>query len=157
MALTTVDQILVKRASLNFDRSMGGAAALALKAFWMGRNQEGLTGNLYLLRFGDLTTDAVVSDAAAKVHFVYCKKQATATDAFYKVFDDATNDSTAADAILGLPLTGSGDEQWFASVKGADCAAGVVHGSYTAFLGYNGTTASTSGDGPNGFIILGDA
>ena len=157
MALTTVDQILVKRSSLNFDKSMGGAAGLALKAFWMGRNQEALTGKLYLLRFGDLGADAVVADAAAKVHFIYLKKQATATDAFYKVFDDATNDATAADAVIGMPLTGSGDEQWFASVKGVDCGTGVVHGSYTAFLGYNGSTPSTSGDGPNGFIILGDA
>ena len=157
MALTTVDQLLVKRASLTSDRSMGGAAALALKGFWMGRNQQGLSGKLYLLKFADLGADAVVSDAAAKVHFIYCKKQATATDSFYKIFDDTANDATAADAVLGIALTGSGDEQWFASVKGLDCAAGVVHGAYTAFLGFNASTPSTSGDGPDGFIILGDA
>ena len=157
MALTTVDQILVKRASLTTDRNMGGAAALALKGFWMGRNQQGLTGQLYLLKFGDLTVDAVVSDAAAKVHFIYCKKQATATDSFYKIFDDTTHDATAADAVFGMLLSGASDEQWYASVKGLDCAAGVVHGAYTAFLGYNGSTATTSGDGPDGFIILGDA
>ena len=157
MALTTIDQILVKQKSLQAIRNAGGSAVLALKSFWMGRNQDGLNGKLYFLAFGDMTVDTVVANAPGKVHFVYVKKGATATDAFYKVFDDDTNDSTAAGAILGLPMTGSGDEQWWASVAGADCAVGVVHGSYTAFLGYNGSTASTSGDGPTGFIILGDA
>lgn len=157
MALTTIEQSLVKQKSLQAIRNAGGAAVLALKSFWMGRNQEGQNGKLYFLAFGDLTADAVVVDAACKVHFVYLKKQATATDAFYKIFDDATNDSTAADAVLGMALTGSADEQFFYSKLGLDCAAGVVHGSYTAFLGYNGSTASTSGDGPGGFIIVGDA
>ena len=157
MALTTIDQNLVKQKSLNSIRHAGGSAVLALKAFWMGRNQDGLNGKLYFLSFADLQGHAVVSDAAAKVHFVYLKKQATATDAYYKIFANTADDATAADAVLGMPLTGSGDEQVFSSVKGADCAGGVVHSSWTTFLGYNATTNSTSGDGPDGFIILGDA
>jgi hypothetical protein len=157
MALTTIDQILVKQKSMHHIRNAGGAAVLALKAFWMGRNQEGQDGKLYFLAFDDMTVDTVVSDAAAKVHFVYLKKGTSATDAWYKIFDDTANDATAADAMLALGLTGASDEQVWWSKNGLDCASGVVHGSYTEFLGYNGTTASSTTQGPGGFIIVGDA
>jgi hypothetical protein len=154
MALTTVDQILVKRASMTAARNVGGAVALALKAFWMGRNQEGQTGKLYLLPFGALTADAVGVDAACKVHFIYVKKDSSATDVWYKVFDDATDDSTAADAVIAMGLTGASDEQFFYSKLGVDLGTGLDHGSYTAFLGYNATTAGVA---LSGFVIVGDA
>jgi hypothetical protein len=40
--------------------------------------------------------------------------------------------------------------------NGLDMSAGAVHGSFTAMAGAAGTTASTTGDGPNGFLILGN-
>lgn len=103
----------------------------------------------------DLTADVVVADAACKVYGVYLKKQATGTDAFYKIFDDAATDSSAEDAVLAVGLTTSGDKAVVIYPDGFNLAAGCVHGSYTAMAGAAGTTASTTGDGPNGFILVG--
>ena len=159
MALSTEANVKVKAKSSKGVSAANGAIQLLHKGFWMGMNQENQTQDLQIVQFGNLTVDAVVADAACKIYAIYLKKSATATDAFYKVFDDATDDSTAADAVVALPLLGASEEVFVGSPKGlASCAAGAVHGSYTAFLGYNNSTPSTSGDGPaTGFIIIGAA
>jgi hypothetical protein len=113
--------------------------------------------DLTFVAISDLTADVVAADAACKVYGIFLKKQATATDAFYKLFDDAATDSSAEDAVLGIRLVDSGDQVHIAYPAGLAMAAGAVHGSFTAMAGAAGTTASTTGDGPNGFLLLGAA
>lgn len=126
----------------------------ALKAYL---SQVGGNKNLQFVAIADLTADVVVSDVAGKVYGVYLKKQATATAAYYKVFNDAATDSSAEDALIALALTASGERQVLTIPAGKSFSAGVVHGSYTAMAGAAGTTASTTGDGPDGFVIIGAA
>ena len=126
-------------------------------AFWNHMATHKGNPDLTITVFSDMTVDAAVEAAACKLYAIYVKKGATATDAFYNVFDDATDDSTAADAMISLGLTTASEEAVYFQPKGRVMAAGVVHGSYTALIGYNATTASTSGDGPSGFVITGAA
>jgi hypothetical protein len=124
----------------------------ALKSDVMGR----LSGlQLQLITFSDLTADTNPLDGAIQVYAIYAKKQATATDAFFKTFDDATDDSTAGDARIALPLLESGDEAIAIFPDGTVMPTGLVIGSYTAYIGANGSTPSTTGDGPNGFLLVG--
>jgi hypothetical protein len=157
MALTTQAMNLVKQRSQHAMRNAGGFAALALKGFWKGLNQDAKRMDMYFLPIGDLTADEVGVDAACKVHAIYLKKGTTATDAWYKIFDDATHDDTAALAVIAIPLLTASEEVFVAFPGGMVLASGLCHGSYTAFLGYNGSTASTSGDGPaSGFVLVSD-
>lgn len=125
----------------------------ALKAYL---SQVKRNPDLTFVAISDLTADVVAADAACKVYGIVLKKQATATDAFYKLFDDAATDSSAEDAVLGIRLVDSGDWVVITYPRGLAMANGAVHGSFTAMAGAAGTTASTTGDGPNGFLILGN-
>lgn len=113
--------------------------------------------DLQFVAMADLTADAVVADVACKVYGVFLKKQATATASYYKQFNDAATDSSAEDALVALALTAASEQMVLTSAAGKAFSAGVVHGAYTAMAGAAGTTASTTGDGPNGFVIIGAA
>lgn len=128
-------------------------AVASLKAYL---SQVKRNPDLTFVAIADLTADVVVADAACKIYGIALKKQATATDAFYKLFDDAASDSSAEDAVLGIRLVDSEDWTIITYPRGLAMANGAVHGSFTAMAGAAGTTASTSGDGPNGFLILGN-
>lgn len=159
MALTTVDQIKVKRQAQNYASNMSGAAKLALKAFFSGLMQDGFVGKLYLHPFckADFTAEVVASDAAAKVMFVYAKKAATATDAFLKTWDDASGDGTAGDAMACVPFLSASDEAWLWFPQGCAHGTGVVVGCYTALIGSHGSTESGATNSVDGFVILADA
>lgn len=131
-----------------------GARAMfrSFKSFLMQQRGE---VKLQMITFGDLTADTNPLDGAVRIYAVYVRKQATATDAWYKIFDDASDDSTAADAVLALPILESGKESIAFFPDGFPLPTGLVHGSYTAFLGFNNATPSTTGDGPNGFVLVG--
>jgi hypothetical protein len=112
------------------------------------------------LQFGIITgTSAddsggqVVIDAACKVYAVYGKKTATATDSYLVIFDDATDDAGAGtDGRVVLPFLAASDEQLYINPNGLDMGTGVVAKAYTDF---DGTTDTTAGDAPNGFVIVG--
>ncbi len=114
-------------------------------------------GNITLqfVAISDLTADVVAADVAARVYAVVLKKQATATDAYFKAFNDAATDSSSDDARIVLPLLEASEQQALTSATGIDFTAGIAIGSYTASTGAAGATASTAGDGPNGFLIIG--
>lgn len=154
---TQANQIALRKAA-NAVRAKGnGAIDQLFKGFKMGLNAENITGDLQLVQFANLTVDVVVADAACKVYAIYLKKQDNGTDAFYNVFDDATNDATAADAMISLGLLAGLDEVFWACPRGLAFGTGIVHGSYTALAGYNGTTATTTAQGPDGWILFGAA
>lgn len=95
----------------------------------------------------------VLADAACTVYGVWGKKAATATDVYLVLLDDATDDSGGAtDARLSVAFLESGEEGLLLFPKGLTMAAGVVAKAYTD---YDGTTDSSAGDCPDGFIIVG--
>jgi len=156
-SLSTEVQLLSKQRVGNALAALNASpqARAAFREFfkWLDGHKKDV--KLQVISISNLTVDVNPLDGVLKVYAVYVKKQATATDAYYKLFDDATDDTTADDAKVALPLLVANDEQIFLSKKGLDLADGLVHGSYTAFTGYNGTTATTTGDGPNGFVLVG--
>lgn len=87
-----------------------------------------------------------------RVFAIVLKKQATATAAYYKLFDDATNSGTAADNKVIIPLLESSKEACLLFPDGLPLTDGIVQTSQTTS---NATVDSTSGDGPNGFMVVG--
>lgn len=158
MAIATQDINLVKRKIFNYFKGGTKGDVFAVQAFdQMFRyfSQHGVNPDLQVVFFANLTTDAIVADAACKVYGIYLKKGATGTDAYYKQFDDAASDSSAEDAKIAVGLLTANERASYVNINGLAFASGVTHGSFTAFGGAAGTTASTSGDGPSGFVIIG--
>jgi poly-gamma-glutamate capsule biosynthesis protein CapA/YwtB (metallophosphatase superfamily) len=107
------------------------------------------------LQFGaisDLTDAAVVADAACQIYAIYLKKQATATDAYAKFVNHASAGDGSTHA-LSIALFESGDEVLLVFPTGMPMSAGIVATSTTT--GAAGTTDTTTGDGPNGFVVFG--
>lgn len=111
---------------------------------------------LQFVAMADITGDTVIADVACKFYGAYIKKQATATDAFFKMNDNATTCGAAngGSATDSYPLYDIGDEATVIYIKGRAQANGITVASQTNLAG---NTDSTSGDGPNGFVILGAA
>jgi hypothetical protein len=159
MALSTESANLVwQKVAIALDslgaNSYARDAFRALKAY---TSQIGGNLNLQFVAISNLTADVVAADVACKVYGIFLKKQATATDAFYKAFNDAATDSSAEDALITIALTEASEQELFVCAAGKAFSAGVTHGSFTAATGAAGTTATTTGDGPNGFVIIGAA
>lgn len=101
----------------------------------------------------------VLADAACTLYAVYGRKgtldmrtAGTATDSYLVLFDDATDDTGAGtDGRLVLPFLTASEEVFWCSPDGIAMATGVVAKAYTDF---DGTTDSTAGDAPNGFVII---
>lgn len=127
----------------------------ALKSFFHRHNQKG-NADLQLVEIDDADitgTDGVVSaDAACTVYVVFVRKRGTATDAYFKLFDSATDDATAGNGRLVLPLLEASEDNIVIFADGLDMATGVVSTSHTA---YSTTTDSTAGDAGDGFLIIG--
>ena len=135
--------------------SWSGKLSPVTKAFFMYVAQFKALTQFAVYVVNDLTVDIAAVAEPCKLFAIWLKKGNTATDAFFKVFDDATDDSTAGDAVIALPLLVAKRECFYFNPDGLDMAAGMVVGSYTAFVGYNGTTPTTSLDGPNGYVVYG--
>jgi hypothetical protein len=92
------------------------------------------------------------------LYAIYGKKTNTGTDAYLTLLDDTSSDDTAADgrASLAFPLAGAttdnAGEAFVFWPDGIPFAVGVWAASFTV---QSGTTESTAGDAPNGFIIVG--
>lgn len=95
-------------------------------------------------------------DEACQLYFVYVKKLATATDAYYKLYDDADNDSEeAGDIRVDVALLEASDIFVGTYPDGLPLAAGVASSFTTA--GGDGATQSGAADAGNGFLIIGAA
>jgi hypothetical protein len=123
-------------------------AIAALKAYL---SQVKRNPDLQFVAISDLTDATVIADAASQVYAIYLKKQATATDAFAKFVNHASA-GDGSDFLICLPLLESEDEAVLVFSKGMPFGTGIVATSSTTDVG---TTDTTSGDGPNGFVILG--
>jgi hypothetical protein len=108
---------------------------------------------LQYVPIGDLGVDAVVIAGALKVYGIYLKKSSTATGSFFKASDHATVVSDTAAEIL-VELNAANAEAVLMWPAGYAQTLGLTIGADTTA---DGGTASTAGDGPNGFVILGAA
>ena len=121
------------------------AAFKALK-YWL--SEQFAVTDLRFEGFGDINTGIDPDlDGPYQIYAVWGKKQATATDAWLKVQDSTT-------VVLSLPFLVSGEESFAIFPLGLDIAnaAGYLLESHTTSAG---TTDSTAGDGPTGFVLFG--
>ena len=116
-------------------------------------NQNG-NQDLQLFNFteaqADVSGGTVLLSGACRVYLAFVKKENSATDNFTWIYDDATNDTTAANARIEFPLLIANDEQLYINAAGLTIATGLVVTQYTAPLGV--TDGSNGGDG---FILVG--
>lgn len=131
------------------------AVLYALKAFFLYHSQKGNADlELVYLDDADLTgTNGVVSaDAACTLYFVFLRKRGTATDAYLKFYNDATDDTTAGNERITIALLEASEDNIVMFPQGLDMSTGIVATSHTTS---NGTTDSTAGDAGDGFLIIG--
>ncbi len=114
---------------------------------------------LQYLSFSDVHTHDVatvpeLSTGGCTVYALFVKKQNTATAAYFKTNDSATvaGGANGANADLILPLLVGKDEVAVIFQPGLIMATGIRVASETTAAGGADTT---TGDGPNGFIIVG--
>ena len=103
-----------------------------------------------------LTVDAPggtnVVDAACQVYGIYVAKVSAATDNYFKLYDDLTDDTTAGDQIVAIPLLDTAQTAAEVYPGGLDFGTGIVVTQHTTSIG-----VTDGSDGGDGFIILGAA
>ncbi len=152
MAISTQANQIALRKAANFMRAnANGANDMIFKGFKMGLNQSNVTDDLQFVSFANLTGDTVIADAASQIYAIFLKKQATATDAYFKVVNHATVAAGSTFHIC-IALLESGDQCLLLFPNGLPMATGITLCSSTTDTG---TTDSTSGDGPDGFFLIG--
>lgn len=109
---------------------------------------------LQFVAISNLTTVAIAADAACTLYGLYFKKQATATAAYAKSNDSASaaGGGSGANMTDTVKLGASGQEAMLIIPGGRAQANGISNASETTAAGGSN---SSSGDGPNGFVILG--
>lgn len=131
---------------------------LAITGFFSYHSSNKNNADLQLITVADADitgTDGVISaDAPCTVYVVYIKKGSTATDSYFKLYDDVTDDSTTTDIRLTIAMLEAGEEHIAIFPKGLTMATGIVS---TAHTNATGSTDSTAGDAGNGFLIVGAA
>lgn len=168
MALATVNANLVRRAATNYITALatgtsagaGDPSALyALKSFFLNLAANKGNPDLQFITFN--ATDAVAGDgqdlgidAACRVYMAYVKKTATATDSWFRIVDDADNDSeVVGDVVVEVKLNEASDQALLWFPNGIAIADGVVV-TFTTTPG-DTATQSSAADAGNGFLILG--
>lgn len=134
-----------------------GASEEAKAAFKALKHRLATVGgnvNLQFVAISNLTADAVIADVACTLYGAYFKKQATATAAYAKLNDSATTAGGAngADQTTCIELNAASQEAFLIYKAGQAQGSGLSAASQTNPAG---NTDSTSGDGPNGFAIIG--
>ena len=109
--------------------------------------------DLQFVPFSEANADAAggtaIVDAACQIIGIYVKKTSAATDNYLKLYDDATDDTTAGDQIVAIPLLHLTEEAWEIHVKGLTMGTGVVVTQHTTSIG-----VTDGSDGGDGFIII---
>lgn len=129
------------------------SAYRALQAFFQYWATHKGNADLQVFQFSEAECDAAGGTAllsgACTVHFIYVKKAASDTNNYFKIFDDATDDTTTTDQTYAAPLFISGESQVWQSNSGLPLATGIVVTQHTTS---EGTTDGS--DGGSGFIIV---
>ena len=93
-------------------------------------------------------------DAACQVYMFYAKKNANATAAVVKLYDNVTGDSVTTEQTLSMLLDESSQETMQIYPTGFSQATGLIVVAHTTV---EGTTDTTAGDAGDGFVIIGAA
>ena len=133
-----------------------------LKAFFLHLAANKSNPDLQILPFSgtdaEVSTGTVLATGVATLYLVWGKKTNTATDAYLTVYDDASDDTTTTRTIASLAFllagasTNVAGESIVVFPDGIPVLRAVNVISYTT---QPGSTASTAGDAPNGFVIVG--
>lgn len=140
--------------------ALGPIARRSFGAFFKDWAANKANADLQLVPFLGTGTEASTGadtgvDAAHRVYAFYGKKTATAEDVYLYLFDDATNDAGAGtDGRANLVFIEASTEAFAIYPSGLPMVDGLVVKAYTDF---DGTTDSTAGAAPNGFVIIGAA
>lgn len=161
MALALESASLVERKVTTFTSSQVGKGPFAERAFktffkdWASNHGN---ADLQIIRYAGLSAEGASGqdmgvDAAHRVYAIYGKKTATAEDVYLYFFDDATNDAGAGTDGRGqLVFIEASTEAFAFYPSGIPMVDGIVIKAYTDF---DGTTDTTAGAAPNGFVIIG--
>lgn len=128
----------------------------ALRGLWEFMQQIG-NPDLDVVFFSGLeSADAVIADAACKVHAIYFKKPTASTvDSWLKGSDHATAAATAGDFVAkAIGTSGGGRAYCPVFHDGLPMGTGFTVGAHTA---NNGNSKSLVADAPTGFVIIGAA
>lgn len=130
------------------------AAKEALRELKQRLATVGFNKDLQFVAFSDLQGDTVIADVACTFFYAFAKKQATATDAYFKTADHASVCGAANGASMqdSIYMPDSSGECALVFPKGRLQTTGITIASQTTAAG---NTDSTAGDGPNGFFIIG--
>ena len=154
MALSLQSASLVRQKTRAFTRNP--LVKAAIDAFFRNHATNKGNADLELVNLDDAdvtgTNGVVSADAACVLHFVFLRKRGTATDSYLKLYDDATDDTTAGNERVTLPILEASEDNIVMFPQGVDMATGIVATSHTTS---NGTTDSTAGDSGDGFLIIG--
>ena len=127
-----------------------------LKTFFHNHATNKANADLQLVYIDDAdlagADGVVVANAACVAYVAFIRKRATATDSYFKLFDNATVDTTTTDQRLSVALLEASEDQIVVFPDGLTMASGIVATSHTEA---QGVTDSTAGDSGDGFIILG--
>lgn len=136
--------------------ALAGADPLVVRQFKELKAKLSQTGgnpDLQFIAFTEAECDAAGGTSkltgAATLLAVYVKKENSATDNWFKLYDDATDDTTDGDAIVALPLLVANDEAVYIPVQGVALGTGIVVTQHTTLIG---TTDGSNGG--NGFVLL---
>ncbi len=140
---------------VNISGSPNPAIVAAFKALKSYLSQQGGVKELQYLTYSEAQADAaggtVLLAGACKVYAAFYRKNTASTVNWTWLYNDATNDGTAADAMIVFPGTVASQEQCHIIPAGLAFDTGVVVTQYvTDPLG-----ASDGSDGGDGFVIVG--
>jgi len=143
----------------------------ALKAFFLHLAANKGNPDLQIVSFSGTDLESacgktVLVGEACTLYVAWGKKTNTATDAYLFIMDDTVDDTGVATdtrATLPFPIAGNASvgattpannagESILIFPDGIPMATGVTVASYTTGVG---STQSTAGDAPNGFLIVG--
>lgn len=156
MSLSLTTAVKAKRQAFSLMKTLAVSSSVEQAVSTLFQEIAQKVGNITLeVKPFDLQTsaasDAVIADAACKIYAIVTKK-ANATGAWLKGSDHATaSSSTAGEWTKELNAAGS---------EVALFPAGFAQGTgwtFGADTTAAGSTNSTAGDGPKGFVILGAA
>src|SRR3990167_10690278 len=149
MAITIESATLVKQKTRMYTRDPYVLGVL--KAFFLNHAMNKANADLQLVYVDDAdmtgADGVVVANAAAVVYVAFIRKRATATDSYFKLFDNATVDTTTTDQRLSVALLEASEDQIVVFPDGLTMASGIVATSHTEAQGTTDSTAGDSGDG----------
>ena len=154
MAITLQSANLVRQKTRMYTRDPYVLGVLKTFFHNHATNKDNADLQLVLVDDADVTgTDGIpLADAACVVYVAFIKKRATATDSYFKLYDNATVDTTTTEQRLSIALLEASEDQIMVFPDGLTMASGLVATSHTEA---QGVTDSTAGDSGDGFVIIG--